>query len=595
MRKRQVAWWFACGMLAVSPAIAAEARWFPEQAKAAGIVRTVLEGRFPEPGRAHSMLVQSVAGLAAQAVNEGRGDELVWVSTTNRDLEDWYARILRRPGAPTSRGAELEPWALVDRFRKAGIVRGYVVYRADRSKGEINEHRPGLDNSVNVATSLAGVLGAVLVEDTLEPEARRRGLERLADARDMTPSRCLETYRGRFNRRLLTCQDPRKPNVRDLAIAQRSFTSYGPDPSVEAALRWLEPLSPVLGWNGGDELETTRLSTVHGQFQTATDWCMNLPVLMAASSGTATEVKPLDPGSINWDDGRGAVSFVMTDGDNVQWYEGGFFGDANYWSSPARGKIPFGWSCPFAHLAQLGPVLIDRAREQQGPNDTFVEWGGGYYYPDLFARDRPDARGLLAEHARRTADLMRRTGARIIGFNVLDVDSPEAVRSYRAIAGASRGLAAILVFQYNPYEGGAGKVWWVKDADGVELPVISARYSIWEHYPASRSGGTPAKVARLIRESDAAAAKAGEPPRLDWAIVHAWSYFRRAPGVDEAAEEIPQDEGPSRGVRGYVPATWCAERLPDSIRVVSPEELAWRIRMRHDPEATRKAIRGLRP
>ncbi|WP_165227287.1 GxGYxYP domain-containing protein [Aquisphaera insulae] len=585
----------ATTMLVAATAVAGEPHWFPVQAPAAGVVRTVLEGEYPEPNRAYAMLVQSVAGLAAQAVNEHRGDELVWVSTTNRDLEDWYARILRRPGAPAARAEALDPWTLVDRFRKAGIVHGYVLYRADASKGEINEHRPGLDNSVNVATSLAGVLGGVLVEEALEPEARRRGLERLADARDRTLSWCFETYRDRFNRRLLVCQDPRKPNVRDLAIAQKCFTAYGPDSSVEAAMKWMEPLSGVIGWNGGDEFETTRLSTVHGQFQTATDWCMNLPVLMAGSSASPSPgVEPFDPSSIDWKDDRGAVSFVMTDGDNVQWYEGGFFGGPSYWSSPARGKIAFGWSCPFAHLAQLGPVLIDRAREQRGPNDSFLEWGGGYYYPDLFARDRPDRWGLLAEHARRTTQLMQRTGTRLIGFNVSDIDSPDAIRSYQAIAGASRGLAAILAFEYNPYEGGAGRVWWVRDADGVEIPVISTRYSIWEHYPAGRSGGTPAKVARLIRESDAAAAAAKEAPRLDWVIVHAWSYFRHAPGSDESAEEMPQDEGPSRGVRGYVPATWCAERLPESIRVIAPEELAWRIRMRHDPAATRKAIQAFR-
>lgn len=582
-----------CGWAAFlgAAARAEDARWFPEQAPAAGVVRTTQEGDFPAPNAALRMLVQSAAGLAAQSVNEGRGDELVWVATTNPDLEGWYARALRRPGAPEPRG-ELEPWALVERLRKAGVVRGYVLYRADRSEGEVNAHRPGLDPSVNVATSLCGVLGGVLVEEAVEPEARRRGLERLADARGMTPSRCLETYRDRFSRRMLVCQDPRKPNVRDLAVAHRAFTVYGDDPAVKAALEWLEPLSPVIGWNGGDELETTRLSTVLGQFQTATDWCMNLPVLMAGSSSSPPpRVEPFDPATIDWSDPRSAVSFVMTDGDNVQWFEGGFYGRERYWSSPGRGAIPFGWSTPFAHLAQLAPMAIDRAREERRPNDGFIEWGGGYYYPDLFGRDRPDRWKLLAEQARRTGEWMQRTGTRILGFNLTDVDSPDALRAYETIAGATRGLAAIFAFQYAPYEAGGGKVLWAKDADGFEVPIVTARYAIWEHVDPARTAGTPAKVARLIREADAA----GPGPRYDWALVHAWSYFRRAPGDDEAAEEIPQAEGPSAGVRGYDPAVWCAERLPASIRVAPPDELAWRIRMKHDPDATARALRGLRP
>ena len=48
-------------------------------------------------------------------------------------------------------------------------------------------------------------------------------------------------------------------------------------------MKWLEPLSPILGWSGGDEFQATRLSSVYGHIQTATNWCMNLPVLMAGA------------------------------------------------------------------------------------------------------------------------------------------------------------------------------------------------------------------------------------------------------------------------------------------------------------------------
>ena len=73
-----------------------------------------------------------------------------------------------------------------------------------------------------------------------------------------------------------------------------------------------------------------------------------------------------------------------TDGDNVQWFEGSFFrGSQSYWNNPGRGEIPFGWSCCFAHLAQLCPEAIEYARATRSPNDAFAEWGGGYYYQDF--------------------------------------------------------------------------------------------------------------------------------------------------------------------------------------------------------------------
>ena len=55
-------------------------------------------------------------------------------------------------------------------------------------------------------------------------------------------------------------------------------------------------------------------------------------------------------------------------------------------------------------------------------------------------------------------------------------------------------------------------------------------------------------------------------------------------GVDEDAENMVQEDAAAKnGIRGYTPVVWCAERLPECIRVVSPEELLWRIRMQHDP------------
>ena len=62
-------------------------------------------------------------------------------------------------------------------------------------------------------------------------------------------------------------------------------------------------------------------------------------------------------------------------------------------------------------------------------------------------------------------------------------------------AGQTDGLLAILVFQYSAREAGAGRTFWVKDRNGIEVPVIAARYSIWEHANNRERPGTPAEVA----------------------------------------------------------------------------------------------------
>ena len=145
------------------------------------------------------------------------------------------------------------------------------------------------------------------------------------------------------------------------------------------------------------------------------------------------------------------------------------------------------------------------------------------------------------------------------------------------------------------YEAGAGKVFWVKDSNGVEIPVITARYSIWEHANGRDRSGTPAKVAREIRQA-VENAPAGDGPRFDWVIVHVWSWFKQSPGTDENPENMPQKNGANQGAkRGYEPAMWCAERLPASIRTVSPAEMIWRLRMKHNPEQTQKLIQQWQP
>jgi len=323
---------------------------------------------------------------------------------------------------------------------------------------------------------------------------------------------------------------------------------------------------------------------------------MNLPVLMAGSEiGNPAKVKGFDPRQIDWKDRRSAVSFVSSDGDNVQWLEGSFFSKKNYWGDSGRGAIPFGWSCCFAHLAQLCPGAVEYAAGSQTANDSFVEWGGGYYYPDLFAMDRADRWELLAKQARRTWELMKLNKMTVIGFNVWKPESADARKAYEVFAGQTEGLLGMLVFQYAPYEGGAGKTFWVKDRRGVEIPVITARYSIWEHSNERPRSGTPAKIAREIRETVAGMSQE-ELPRYDWGIAHVWSYFREAPGGDENGENMPQAEAWSHGgMRGYAPARWCAGRLEKDIRVIGPQEMIWRVRMKHDAERTTAEIGNFEP
>ena len=204
-------------------------RWWPVQTVPRGLVRLSKDG-YPEPRAASEMMAQSVAGLAAKAVNEGRADELVWMETDNVDIEDWLARRLKHEPQLEQRGT-FALWDLVDRYTRMGIIKGYILYRPDRSVGELNDHRPNMDCSVNVATSVAGLLDGIIVD-----EAHGGRCQEAMDSSCcwMRPGEdpglgVFATYQHLFNRQMLCTQDPRKPNSRDLAIAHKVLTVFGYD------------------------------------------------------------------------------------------------------------------------------------------------------------------------------------------------------------------------------------------------------------------------------------------------------------------------------------------------------------------------------
>jgi hypothetical protein len=169
-----------------------EERWWPVQKLPKAVARASNTPASSSSQAGLQMIIQSAAGLAAKAVNEGRGDEMVWVDSGNQDVEDWFARLLAVHPALEKSGS-FGAWELVDRYSKKGVIKGYILSRLDRSQGALNAYRPGMDCSVNVATSLAGLLDAVIVAEELQADAQAHGLRLLLDARDKTQLWCFQT------------------------------------------------------------------------------------------------------------------------------------------------------------------------------------------------------------------------------------------------------------------------------------------------------------------------------------------------------------------------------------------------------------------
>src|SRR5690606_36285866 len=202
---------------------------------------------------------------------------------------------------------------------------------------------------------------------------------------------------------------------------------------------------------------------------------------------------------------------------------------------------------------------------EQPARASLIEYGGGYQYPDLFAIKRPNRAALLRDFARRINYHITRLNIQVVGFLCREVASEEAQEAFQIYAEELDSIAGILAVQYFPYEL-AGEVYWMKNAKGIRIPVVTARYSLWDEVnPHRPRAGTPEYIASLINRDVLSAQQPGQPqrPPLSWTIVHAWSNFTNSSTL------VPQ---PAIGTN---PVKATEQLLLKNIQPVSVNELLW--------------------
>jgi hypothetical protein len=551
--------------------------------------KTVVRATLP-PTEAEAAVLQTLAGVVARAGTEGQTTEMIWIDSSHPAYPVWRQRMQEQTHAALI--GPFNTWNMVDRYVRLGVVKGYVLFHFDDSARGI--HQSGsLDPSLNVATVLCAGLHAIAVPDTEEQTARQHGLTRLQDARGITEQECFDRYHDQCSRDLVALIDPKVATMRDEAVAAQAFVLSQPGPLYDQVLAWLHPDSPVIGWSIGDERGVTMPSTQQAAFQTDTDWCQNLPALSTEAAGSAFPTTALrrPPAStlwdVPWEDNVHYATFVMSDGDNIQWGMGdfAFATEGSWWGSPARGTMPLGWTCCFDGISQVCPYLDQYLFQTAKPGDDFILFGGGYYYPDYFGTKRTD-HGLLAQHASRLAQYMQLGGLNLLMFNFQDWASQAGVDALSTYAQTVPGLLGMFAINYDSYTSGGGLMRWIPDGGGGEVPAVSVRFGIWNHSNLSGQGD-PAKVAALLN----AMPHEGHPTTSDFystVVVHCWSWFHPpSAGHAPGSEEVDQNAGGTGDTaRGMLPAQWCAQQLQPYVRVVTPTQLMLLLRLRAHPQPT---------
>jgi hypothetical protein len=249
-----------------------------------------------------------------------------------------------------------------------------------------------------------------------------------------------------------------------------------------------------------------------------------------------------------------------------------------YYSSRDIETTKFSFGLPIANLNMIAPSWMERLLELQHPQSSIFEsFGGGYFYADEFAADK-DRENTLNKAAQTTSAHLRQHNCKILGLFTWNCRNADAQAAYKAYIDANNMLEGIIVVQYAPYAAGDGMVFWFKNSDGYHIPVITTKYSLWNHGNNRGNQGSPAYIASKINLLDKTS--------FSTVCVHAWSRF-----TDIGESTDPDAENASGGnVTGVAAAKKCVERVNDNTRIVNLQELIWQMRMHHYPEETKRFL-----
>ena len=519
------------------------------------------------------LLAESIIGLSALAVNEGRSETMVWTESPNSG----YSSILDNINM-VNNGSQ-STWELLEHHDNVkNSIEGYVLCNVRK------------EESITVATMASHVYKAVIIDSYYEADIQALGYEKKYDASNKTLADGWAEFKDDCNNNSMILMPTLTANLRSYAIAHRlmafnynkefNTTTEGNNAALyKEVLNWLEPLSPVLGWEQGvgEDAFVTPVSK-SGNFLIPIDWAWNINMMSAdyqiKQSGLA---KVTNPKFIDFDTEKDYTSFFMSDGNNVQWMINAFL-NKDYYYNENRGNLNMTFGIPLANLSMVSPIHSERIINEQYPTNTILHDGAaGYFYPDNFAQDRDNRAELLTKLAKRTASHMRQHRVKALSFICEDVNSPEAQEAYQTFISENDQLVGIVALQYHPYAGGDGEVMWFTNSQGYQIPVVTARYAIWNHGAVNLPNqGTPAFVASKINELSETTDNA-----FSLVVVHAWSRFNDI-GISEnlLAENIGGSEV------GVTPLVWCKNRLNSNVEVVNTEELFWQLRMASYPEQT---------
>jgi len=391
----------------------------------------------------------------------------VYLITSNEEVF-WLKEALGsipQETSPATADTVLE--ALLINFRNA--IEGMIIYD------------PGFIDSINIATTMAGQRGGIVVSPMQAQDFQQAyKLPILADLRTYNWKSRLQAYDwARQNllpnssSRVVAGLDPNNAaGLRSFLVATNTFVYYLdsrnflPDLTygcqserglMQEIFKEYSPGAIHLGWFI-DEGSGVSLTSDAAIAVLASDYFYNLEVWTSIQPTTNARVTSLDQVVPSLSANQVAISFTISDGDNLQYIQHRM---QRLWRDSARGSLPLGWTISPV-LIQAAPSMAAYYYRTASANDEFVAGpsGAGYMFPSRWpAQELPgflERTGRLMQSMSLTTlealdiDFLQSTGIPIIanlrqtGMVVSDTNLQQ------------RFIQALLPFGLNGFLSGAG-------------------------------------------------------------------------------------------------------------------------------------------
>jgi hypothetical protein len=411
---------------------------------------------YPMGSFAQNAMMSSLAGIVNRTTH---GEVLLSADNPAQPNPRFWLDQLKLSNPQTRSQVQDQPSWYLNHYKDK--LSGYVLY--DQS---VN------NQSINLASTIAGATGAIIVDPSTRLTAILSGLPQVADARNMTYASVYARYGNALNKDMLFHLDPGKDHLlRDYAILNKGFVCYTNPTALNPYAANQNHQGRIFGW-GPSEVDLFTQASQNNQQVVPSDFSW--------SSSTTSQWKvPIarqkyhPPGNILTHGGRHYVAFVMSDGDNVQWLTNAFATDPRWFGSPHRGNFNMTWDFS-PSLADMNPIahnyLYNHAADGASKDSFIAAGGAGTIFPSQY----PDIEALAASIGQSMA------AGDLNVTSILDT-SYNPVKLFPILDQPQ--VAGMMFKTYdNFYKGRNGAITWHKGK-----PIVSVKYSLWDGADTVRS------------------------------------------------------------------------------------------------------------